>query len=125
VTTFERIRQELLEWSDPSGLSTSVLLQLNEPLRSTLKRIMREGSRTFSELSTDLGLDMDETETIADLLVECGFLKTSEEDATGECIYRIRHTKSHRPEAPVALWDLILGDTAAPDGTAAPDDAEG
>jgi hypothetical protein len=108
VTTFERVRQELLEWADPTGMSPSVLLQLNEPLRSTLKHIMRAGSVTFEQLSADLGLTMAETEEIADLLVACGFLKTTEEGASGDVVYCIRHTRSHRPEAPIGVWNLLL-----------------
>lgn len=106
---FDRMREELLDWSGTSGMSPSVLLQLNEPLRSALKRILREGSVTFAELSDDLGLDIGQTDTIADLLVACGFLKTSEERASGVVVYSIRHTKSHRPEAPVAIWDRLFG----------------
>jgi len=55
MTPFERMHAELREWSDPSGMSPSVLLQLSEPLRSTLRQIMRQGSVTFAELSVLLG----------------------------------------------------------------------
>lgn len=114
MTPFERMREELLGWSEQSGMSPSVLLQLEEPLRSTLKRIMRVGSATFAELATHLGLTMPETETIADLLVACGFLKTVEEDADGTVVYRIRHTRSHRPGAPLGVWNTLLGSDDPP-----------
>jgi hypothetical protein len=109
VTPFERMRAELLAWSNLDGMSPSVLLQLDEPLRSALKRILRQGAITFADLGHELGLDGAETETIADLLVACGMLKTSEPTATGEVTFHIRHSKTHRPEAPVGVWNLLLG----------------
>ncbi len=109
MTPFERMRQELRDWSDPSGMSPSVLLQLSEPLRGALRHIMRHGSVTFAELAALLGLSMAETESIADLLVTCGFLKTSETAEDGALVYRIRHTKHHRPGAPVGVWNTLLG----------------
>ncbi len=109
MSAFEEIKQELLAWSNPTGMSPSVLLQLSEPLRSTLQLIMRRGSVTFAELSEELGLDMPETEAVADLLVDCGFLKTSEEGSQGETVYRIRHSRTHRPESAVAAWNVLLG----------------
>ena len=110
VTPFERMRQELSDWSSPGPLAPSVLLQLDEPLRGTLKHVMRHGSITFGELADRLGLTTSETETIADLLVACGFLKTTEEDARGTVVYRIRHTRTHRPGSPIAIWNALLDD---------------
>ena len=109
VTPFERMRAELLAWSNLDGMSPSVLLQLNEPLRSALKRILRQGPITFADLGQELGLDAADTEAIADLLVACGLLKTSEATATGEVTFHIRHSKTHRPEAPVGVWNLLFG----------------
>lgn len=110
MTPFERMRQELTDWSRPGPLAPSVLLQLNEPLRGTLKQVMRQGSITFGELSERLALTTSETETIADLLVTCGFLKTTEEDAAGVVTYRLQHTRTHRPRSPIAIWNALLDD---------------
>jgi DNA-binding MarR family transcriptional regulator len=109
MTEFERIRDELLAWSQPEGLTPSVLLQVTEPVRGVLRRILRSGSITFTELGTSLGLDTAQTEEIADVLVRCGFLKTSEVGPDGEAVYTIRHSKQHRPGAPVAVWDRLFG----------------
>lgn len=109
MSEFERIRAELVAWSNPAGMSPSVLLQLEEPLRGALKHIMRRGSATFAELADLLHLSVTETEVIAELLVDCGLLKTSETDPEGRVVYRIRHAKSHRPESPVAIWGALLG----------------
>lgn len=108
MTPFARMRQELREWSDPGGMSPSVLLQLSEPLRGALRQIMRQGSVTFVELSVLLDLTMADTEEIADLLVACGFLKTTETGEDGGLVYRIQHTKNHRPGAPLGVWNTLL-----------------
>ncbi len=110
MSTFEHLKQELKTWANPEGVSTSVILELSNPLRSTLRKVIRQGCMTFTELAGELGLSMDETDEIADLLVECGFLKTVEENADGETVYTLRHSKTTRPEAPVAIWEMILDD---------------
>jgi hypothetical protein len=117
MTPFERMRAELLAWTNQGGMSPSVLLQLNEPLRSALKRILRQGPITFPDLAQALGLDMPETEAIADLLVACGLLKTSEADASGDVTFAIRHTKTHRPEAPVGVWSRLFGEDEGAEGS--------
>ncbi len=125
---FERVRRELDGWvrsSSDRGVTPSVLLQLTDPLRATLRRLMRGGSMTFEELGNSLDLDERETEVIAELMVACGLLKTEELDRAGDVVYRIHFTKQHRPEAPVGYWQLLLEPDAAPaddQGTAEPDD---
>ena len=112
MTAFERMREELRAWSNQAGMSPSVLLALNEPLRGALKRIMRQGSMTIDELGVALELDAPQTEVIAELLVTCGLLRTTEQGADGETTYRIRHASNHRPESPAAVWSLLLGPEA-------------
>lgn len=109
VTEYERIRQELEGWSQPPGVSPSTLLQLSEPLRSTLKQLMRSGSMGFAELADRLGLGADEAGVIAELLVSRGLLGSSADGPGGEDVYRLRRGRTHRPSAPAAIWDL-LGD---------------
>jgi predicted transcriptional regulator len=110
MTTFEQLKQELQTWANPEGVSASVILQLSNPLRGTLSKIIRQGCMTFTELAGELKLSEAETDEIAELLVECGFLKTVEENADGEAVYMLRHPKTTRPEAPIAVWKMILDD---------------
>lgn len=112
--TFEDLKEVLLAWTSQDGMSTSTLLHLPRPMRPLLQKIMRQGSATFDEIGKDLQLSSRETEEIALLLVECGFLKTAEANEDGQMIYRIRHSKTRRPEAPVAVWELLLDDDTAP-----------
>jgi hypothetical protein len=37
-------------------------------------------------------------------------LKTSEATASGEVTFHIRHSKTHRPEAPVGVWNRLFTD---------------
>ena len=108
MSSFEQIKQDLEAWCNPEGVSTSVLLQLNEPLGSTLRHVVRQGSMTFEELAQELKLDVEETEIIVNLLVACGFLKISMGESDGTRIYHLRHSKSHRSKAPVAIWRKII-----------------
>lgn len=110
ASEFERMRRELEGWSQSDGVSPSTLLQLSEPLRSTLKGIMRRGSMNFAELADGLRLDADESGVIAELLVARGLLESSTEGSGGDEVYRLRRGRSHRPKAPGAIWDRLLDD---------------
>jgi hypothetical protein len=65
---------------------------------------------SFVELSEELELEGDEATEIAELFIKCGFLKSSEKAPTGEVVFRICHTRSHRPDAPIAIWREMLDD---------------
>lgn len=110
MSKFATLKQELARYAFPAGISTSVLLEVSPSLRRVLQKIMRQGSMTFVELSEELDLEGDEATEIAELFIECGFLKSSEKAPTGEVVYRICHTRSHRPDAPIAIWREMLDD---------------
>lgn len=110
MSKFETLKQELARYAFPAGISTSVLLEVSPPLRRVLQKIMRQGSMTFVELSDELDLEGNEATEIAELFVKCGFLKSSEKAPSGDVVYRICHTRSHRPDAPIAIWREMLDD---------------
>lgn len=110
MSTFEALKQELTSYAFPAGISTSVLLEVSPPLRRVLQKIMRQGSMTFKSLSEELNLSGNEADEIADLFVNCGFLKSTETTTEGDVVYRICHTRSHRPDAPIAIWRQMLDD---------------
>ncbi|MEM6429846.1 MAG: hypothetical protein AAF708_11440 [Deinococcota bacterium] len=110
MSTFETLKQELTSYAFPAGISTSVLLEVSPPLRRVLQKIMRQGSMTFKMLSEELDLTGHEAAEIADLFVKCGFLKSTETTTDGDVVYRICHTRSHRPDAPIAIWRQMLDD---------------
>lgn len=110
MSKFETLKQELARYAFPAGISTSVLLEVSPPLRRVLQKIMRQGSMTFVELSDELNLEGNEATEIAELFVKCGFLKSSEKAPSGDVVFRICHTRSHRPDAPIAIWREMLDD---------------
>ena len=117
MSKFATLKQELARYAVPAGISTSVLLEVSPPLRRVLQKIMRQGSMTFVELSEELDLGGDEATEIAELFVKCGFLKGSDKAPTGEMVYRICHTRSHRPDAPIAIWREMLDDMRDDNGS--------
>lgn len=110
MTEFERIRAELERWPQGSGVSPSTLLEVEEPLRSILKRIMREGSMDFAELTGLLGLSESEAAEIAELMVTSGLLTSDTAEEGGATLYRLQRARTHRPAAPRAIWNRLLDD---------------
>jgi hypothetical protein len=109
---FVALREELSAWTRREGVSASVLLELSPPLRRTLQRLLREGSMTVADLGASLALDADESGLIADLMVDCGFVKVQETDAaSGDPVVRIVHARQTRADTAAAYWSRILTDS--------------
>lgn len=68
---------------------------------------------TFAELSEALELPLEEAAEIAEMLVDRGFLKTSERSPDGVTIYRLHHARTHWTEAPVAIWKKVMDEFVA------------
>jgi DNA-binding MarR family transcriptional regulator len=112
VSNYERVSAELEAAAPVSGVSTSMLLDLTDPLRATLKLLLRQGSMTLTELATSLGIDLEQTPAIADLMVRAGFVRHEAIDADGSPVVRIVHARqSTRPDSAAAYWSQILSDS--------------
>jgi hypothetical protein len=111
ASNFEQVRAELEAAVPVRGVSPSLLLELNDPLRSTLKSLLRSGSMTLAELATSLGIDGEETLAVADLMVRAGFVRHEAIDADGSPVVRIVHAKqATRPDSAAAYWSQILNE---------------
>lgn len=112
VSNFERVRAELDSAAPVTGVSASLLLDLDEPLRSVLKTLLRRGSMTLLELAAALDITGEETLIIAELMVRAGFVRSEAIDADGTPVVRIVHAKqATRPDSAAAYWSRILSDT--------------
>lgn len=111
ASNFARVSAELEAAAPVSGVSPSLLLDLNDPLRATLRLLLRHGSMTLAELAASLGIDAEETLMIADLMVRAGFVRHEAIDADGSPVVRIVHAKqATRPDSAAAYWSRILSE---------------
>jgi len=112
ASNFDRVRAELEAAVPVRGVSPSLLLELNDPLRSTLKLLLRRGSMTLAELAGSLGIDAEEMVAVAELMVGAGFVRHEAIDADGSPVVRIVHAKqATRPDSAAAYWSQILSDS--------------
>lgn len=111
-TRYEQVRAELEAVVPVSGVSPSLLLEVGEPLRSTLKALLRRGSLTLSELAGSLEINLEQTLVIADLMVRAGFVRHESLDTDGSPVVRIIHAQqATRPDSAAAHWSRIFGDS--------------
>lgn len=111
ATIAEQVRAQLEAAEPVGGVSPSMLLDIDEPLRATLKALLRQGSMTLQELAASLGITTEETLVVAELMVRAGFVRQEAIDADGTPVVRIVHAKqATRPDSAAAYWSRVLSD---------------
>jgi hypothetical protein len=78
---FDHRQQELDKRSRVEGVTLADVIELPEPWRTAMNRMMRADSMTLNGLSAELNLDAAETCQIAEMLVEKGFLSSMSHDS--------------------------------------------
>ena len=111
ATIAEQVRAQLEAAEPVGGVSPSMLLDIDEPLRATLKALLRQGSMTLQELAASLGIDDSEMPDVAELMVRAGFVRHEAINADGTQVVRIVHAKqATRPGSAADYWSRILSD---------------
>lgn len=105
---YEELLSELHAWPRSEGVKLSDLIHLRDPLRGALQDLIREGSVTVEAFAEKLDLDLDRTNTIVDLLLDHGFLRTVESAEDGTTEYRLWYARAHRREKPLDIWTQVL-----------------
>jgi len=105
---FDRLQREIEKRSKVEGLTPAEVMDLPEPLRRAMNKMMRRGSMTLSELSADLGLKTAETRRLGQMLVEKGFLSSVEREVDGEIVYQTRFGRKARKRGmPLDVWKAL------------------
>jgi hypothetical protein len=105
----DRLRRELENLSKVEGITPADVMNLPEPLRSGINKIMHEGSVTLSEFAAELKLEIAETRQLGQMLIEKGFLVATEAQADGEILYHARFAKSRKRVRglPRDIWEKL------------------
>jgi hypothetical protein len=102
---FDRLQRELKKRSKVEGITPADVMDLPEPLRTAMNKMMRRGSMTLSELAAELKLETAETRRLGQMLVENGFLSSLEREADGEIIYQTRFARKRG--VPLDVWKAL------------------
>lgn|GEM_PF-2067924 len=104
---FQQLVREIDAWPMQEGIRTTDLTLLGEPLRGVLNATVREGFMTLPHFAQGLGLPLEWAEKVVDLLLEHGFLRSSETGESGETEYRVRYARAGRNTGD--LWQRVTG----------------
>jgi DNA-binding MarR family transcriptional regulator len=107
---FDRLQRELKKRSKVEGITPADVMDLPEPLRTAMHKMMRKGSMTLSELAAELKLKTAETRRLGQMLVERGFLSSIEREADGEIVYQTRFARKRGRSVPFDIWKAFDGD---------------
>jgi hypothetical protein len=95
---------QAIEAREPGdGIKMSDLLMLPEPLGRALSQMVRNGTRTLSELAADLGRSEAETRPLVTAMMQKGILRETEPSTTAEpvryelCLSSRSTTHTRRP----------------------------
>jgi hypothetical protein len=103
---FLSIRAEIESWPVKSGIKPTDLMLLSEPLRGILNTTVRQGTITLSTFADAIDLPVGLALEVVELLVEHGFLCTSEQNDQGDRQYHVRYSRSNRKVGDV--WGTVL-----------------
>lgn len=93
---FDRLQRELKKRPKVEGITPADVMDLPEPLRTAMNKMMRKGSMTLSELTAELNLKTTQTRRLGAMLIEKGFLSSIEQEADGEIVYQTRFARKRR-----------------------------
>jgi hypothetical protein len=104
---FDRLQRELKKRPKVEGITPADVMELPEPLRTAMNKMVRKGSMTLSELTAELNLKTTQTRRLGAMLIEKGFLSSIEQEADGEIVYQTRFTRKHGRGVPFDIWKKL------------------
>jgi len=104
---FDRLQRELKKRPKVEGITPADVMDLPEPLRMTMNKMMRKGSMTLSELAAELNLKTTQTRRLGAMLIEKGFLSSIEQEADGEIVYQTRFARQCRRSVSLDIWESL------------------
>ena len=97
------MQQELNKRSKVEGITPLDVMELPEPLRTAMNKLMRKGSMTVGGLALELNIETVEARELGQTLVEKGFLHLGEQKTDGEIVYRVRLGRTRGRSMPLDL----------------------
>ena len=83
------------------------LLELSEPLSTTLRKMTIAGSMSMQELASELMLTTVESRQVGEMLVEKGFVSFEQGEGSSKIVYRINLARKRGRDLPSALWQAL------------------
>jgi hypothetical protein len=99
----ERLLAQIEAWPKSEGVRVIDIVGLDEPLRTTLNHVVREGSVSLRDFALQVGLTVDQANLVVEELLEHGFLRVAEN--AGDT-YRIWYAPAHKRAT--GLWNKLL-----------------
>jgi hypothetical protein len=94
MLTYSELVQWMQEQPEIQGVNLSYILELPDPLRQTLQKMLHDYSMTLGEFSEDIKFPIAEAEVISQILVEKGYLIVTGEEDEDKATYRLRLAKT-------------------------------
>ena len=104
---FDRLQRELKKRPKVEGITPADMVDLPEPLRTAMNKMVRKGSMTLSELTAELNLKTTQTRRLGAMLIEKGFLSSIEQEADGEIVYQTRFARKCGRSVSLDIWESL------------------
>lgn len=100
---FELLCQELAKLDKVKGITPVDVLSLPNPLDNVLRKMIRQGPMTLTELADDVGLSPAEAQRLGEILIEKGFLQAEERRQDSDIVYKIYFARMRTHNIPLDL----------------------
>ena len=102
MTTFETLKQRLIELDRVNGITPVEILDLPKGLHVAVRKMLKS-PMTLEELASELSLPVEETRQIGDLLVDKGFLQIEEPIEESLIRYKVHFARMRSRNIPLDL----------------------
>lgn len=106
----DQVRQELEQHLPVRGISVLDAMDLPDAVGGIIKMMIRSGPLTESALASTLGLSVDETRSLAELLIAKGMLMLQVVPPDAELTYQVRFAEPRQRQIPRRLQGLFEDD---------------
>ena len=95
--TYSELVQWLRDCPVIPGVNLSYIMELPDPLKTTLQKMLRGPSLTLGQFAKDVEFPLAETEVLTDIMVEKGYLIINGEEGADKTTFRVHlaRTRGH------------------------------
>ena len=93
MLSYSELTQWLHEQPEIQGVNLSTILDLPDPLRQTLQKMLHDHSMTLGQFAKELHFSLDEADAVSQILMQKGYLVVAAQADGDRGIYCLRLAK--------------------------------
>jgi DNA-binding MarR family transcriptional regulator len=88
--TFDQLKQVIEACTKSEGLTSLAMMSLPDDVRKLLNKMIRKGALPASDLASEFGLSVEQTQQLVGLLEAKGFVNSRQREGDAATVYLVR-----------------------------------